>query len=214
MSTERNGRPASAPDSTRIVVPLLPQSNTCSDSRQPASPVPLTVTALAPVRIATPSWVSAVFVRVHVVARGQVGQGAAPGRHRGKQQCPVRDRLVAREAEPAVQGACSPERKLLGQRHARSVRDTAYPRSRRPFSYTSASMEATSSTITPRPPSAEWAISTSNDVHAQPAGERRDLGEHARAVGHRHAQLHELGCHRHSDRKVAPRRARSLEQRE
>ena len=28
------------------------------------------------------------------------------------------------------------------------------------------------------------------DVHAELAGERRDLGDHARPVGHRDAQLH------------------------
>ena len=91
---------------------------------QASIPPPLTVTAFVPDRIDTPNASRALRVACTSSPVARLVERAASVRERGEQQRAVRDRLVARQPEPPAQRAGTPEGELLGERHARSVRDT------------------------------------------------------------------------------------------
>ena len=124
-STERNGRPASRPVSTRIVVPELAQSTTPSGSAQRvdarrrdgrgARRDPL---------IRDAEELEAASGRGDVGAGREVGDRAAPVGERGEQQRAVRDRLVARHPQPPAQRTARRRPRLVRQvAHASALRD-------------------------------------------------------------------------------------------
>ena len=131
-------------------------------------------------------------------------------RERREQQRPVRDRLVARQPQPAAQrpptrppklsyvGADARSRTRPGSLgspqsiRARGSRDRAgRSRTRRRRS------AATISTTHLAPPSSRVRDLHVDDVHAEPARQRRHLRQHAWTVGHGDAQLDQVGRHRH-----------------
>ena len=124
MSTERNGRPARAPASTRIVVPLFSQSMTSAGSVHASMPAPAHHYPLRTKLDVDAQRAERTCRRPYVGASGEMRNGAFAVGHCGEEQGPMRDRLVARDPQPAPQRAHAGHGQLVGHRraHPSSVR--------------------------------------------------------------------------------------------
>ena len=184
-------------------MPLFSQSSTSSGSRSRRRPRRRTTTAVA-VGLApsTPSWLEHARGRVHVGA-GREMRDRARARRPARRRSARGARSTCRPG-PAARprsGRAPPSDEHVGPSAPSTL-------TRCPFATCGSRARAgpprTRRRRRPRrsarahraPPSIECAISTSDDVDAEPARERRHLGEHAGPVGHRHAQLDELRRHR------------------
>ena len=113
-SSVSNGRPASRPISSRIVVPELPQSSAPAAAVRPAKPTPWTRASSPASTMSTPSARSAAAVDRLSPPRPEPARLDGAVRERPEQQRAVRDRLVAR-----ARGRCprsGPDRRTLQRR--------------------------------------------------------------------------------------------------
>ena len=104
LSMDRNGKPASRPLRSRIVVPELPQSSTSAASRRPARPRPRTITRPSPrSSMSAPSARNASSVGARVGGVEEAVDGRLAGRDGVEEQRAVRNRLVAGHLDGAAQ---------------------------------------------------------------------------------------------------------------
>ena len=124
LSTERNGRPASVPDSTRIVVPLFSQSRTLPGSDQLSMPFLHDHGAAATFHAHTEVF-SAAPVAADIGAGREMGDRAPP-RPRRAPRTPARGArsTCRRETEPPADACAPPRTSSVGIRsHESSDRD-------------------------------------------------------------------------------------------